>query len=352
MPGDDARPGSLAAVIRDYRRQDKFRQLAPRTRDSYNETLDYLSRTLGDVAFAAITYAVVVAMAEEMAATPSKANQCLALISNLSKVARKQGLTEFNPASGVDRIPLRPRIQIWSREEEARRFAPFRPRVRLLAMLMLYTTQRMSDVLGLTTHHVVDHNNRLYIVVRQHKTEALVGLPVHANLEPLIRARLAEDVTITVSDDDGTKRQVKSTMLVPSPKGLFWQRRNAARAWDDDQAKADAELAETYKLLGWSEARIAADLRDRHRQRRDLRRTGIVRLAEAGATTPQIAAISGHSIDYCAKILDVYLPRRTEIALGGIEAWEVMERDGRAKVLRLPDAVVLADEALRRKERA
>jgi hypothetical protein len=45
-------------------------------------------------------------------------------------------------------------------------------------------------------------------------------------------------------------------------------------------------------------------------------------MAEAGATTPQIAAVSGHSIESCQKILDVYLPRRSEVALGAITAWE------------------------------
>jgi len=47
-----------------------------------------------------------------------------------------------------------------------------------------------------------------------------------------------------------------------------------------------------------------------------------VRLAEAGATTPQIASISGHGIDYCQRIIDTYLPRRTEVAIAGIEVWE------------------------------
>jgi hypothetical protein len=47
-----------------------------------------------------------------------------------------------------------------------------------------------------------------------------------------------------------------------------------------------------------------------------------VRLAEAGATTPQIAALSGHGIDYCQKIIETYLPRRTEVALGAITVWE------------------------------
>jgi len=35
-------------------------------------------------------------------------------------------------------------------------------------------------------------------------------------------------------------------------------------------------------------------------------------LAEAGATTPQIAAISVHSIDYCQRIIDTYTSRRKD----------------------------------------
>lgn len=58
--------------------------------------------------------------------------------------------------------------------------------------------------------------------------------------------------------------------------------------------------------LGWSKEQVRTELAGEHRQRRDLRRTGIVRLAEAGATTPQIAALSGHSIDYCQRIIDTY----------------------------------------------
>ncbi len=57
-------------------------------------------------------------------------------------------------------------------------------------------------------------------------------------------------------------------------------------------------------------------------QRRDVRRTGIIQLALAEATTPQIAALSGHSIDQVQTILDTYLPRRGEVALGGVEKWE------------------------------
>ncbi|MBV8589933.1 MAG: hypothetical protein JO212_07710 [Acetobacteraceae bacterium] len=134
--------------------------------------------------------------------------------------------------------------------------------------------------------------------MRQQKTGTLIDVPVHKELEPLLRERLA--------DSSG------SMMLVPSPRGLAWPRRNFSRAWD--------QVAKAVGIEG--------------QQRRDLRRTGVVRLAEAGATTPQIAAISGHSIDYCQRIIDTYLPRRTEVALGGIAAWEEERKVG--NVVRIP----------------
>ncbi len=48
----------------------------------------------------------------------------------------------------------------------------------------------------------------------------------------------------------------------------------------------------------------------------------MVKLAQAGASNTQIAALSGHRIDRVQKILDTYIPRRSEVALGAITAWE------------------------------
>src|SRR4051794_9306098 len=92
----------------------------------------------------------------------------------------------------------------------------------------------------------------------------------------------------------------RSMMVVPSPTGLPWAYRNFARSWDVARAKAGIEGV----------------------QRRDLRRTAMVRMAEAGATTAQIAAVSGHTIDQTSRILDTYIPRRGEVAAGAIDAWE------------------------------
>jgi integrase len=49
-------------------------------------------------------------------------------------------------------------------------------------------------------------------------------------------------------------------------------------------------------------------------QARDLRRTAMLRMAEAGATVPQIASVSGHSIEQTQRILNTYLPRNRDLA--------------------------------------
>jgi integrase len=55
-----------------------------------------------------------------------------------------------------------------------------------------------------------------------------------------------------------------------------------------------------------------------HLQARDLRRTFVVNAARAGATVPQIAASTGHSIDHTQAIFENYLPRDVHMARAGI----------------------------------
>lgn len=74
--------------------------------------------------------------------------------------------------------------------------------------------------------------------VRQAKTDELVDVPVHARLEPLLRARMARKVMRRESG-----KEVISTLLVPSPRGYSWTRRNFSRAWDGSSVAQPA---------GWS----------------------------------------------------------------------------------------------------
>jgi hypothetical protein len=54
----------------------------------------------------------------------------------------------------------------------------------------------------------------------------------------------------------------------------------------------------------------------------DRRRTALVRLAEAGCTDPDIAAITGHSLERTKQILETYLPRTPEMAHDAMAKWE------------------------------
>jgi integrase len=74
----------------------------------------------------------------------------------------------------------------------------------------------------------------------------------------------------------------------------------------------------------------------------DLRRTAVVRLAEAGCTVPEIAAITGHQLDRTARILETYpeewshgrsrnpqaRPARKTNAVGRIVGFLTQELDG------------------------
>ena len=77
-----------------------------------------------------------------------------------------------------------------------------------------------------------------------------------------------------------------------------------------------------YHRLRDLEAEVRSEAGLRAFQMRDLRRTAMVRMAEAGAEIHQIAAVSGHSIETTKQILETYLPRTVEMGKAAIAKWE------------------------------
>ncbi len=274
-------------LITRYLSRPEFRlKLAPRTQQLYRGYLDEMRTRWGDLPFRAFDAGSVEEIKAEFQDRPRKANQFIALFRILLGYAVKLRLLHVNPALRPEMLPTPPRTQVWSYAEENAFLKAAPPSLRLAMMLLIYTAQRPSDVLGMTKGRVSEHDGRLWIILRQQKTGELIEVPLHDRLAPLVRSRLA--------DDSG------GLLLVPSPTGKPWAYRNFARSWDAVRRKAGIE----------------------DRQRRDGRRTAVVRLAQAGATVPQIASVTGWGIDYCQRIVDTYLPRRTEVAAGAITIWE------------------------------
>jgi integrase len=306
--------GTIAELIRDYQASSHFRlKLLPRTRQLYTGYLDIIQQDFGDEEVASFRPASVEFIKATYEAKPRKANQIVGLLRILFGRAVKAGTIASNPASRPEMIPTPPRDEVWSHADEEAFLAVAPPSLRLAFMLLLYTVQRPGDVLAMRTGGVRTIAGRTYLTLRQSKTGMLIDVPVHSRLRPFLEDRLSPSWLPSTAKENAARaaqglvpryQAVDTDLLVPSPTGRPWAYRNFGRAWDNALAKAD--------VTGL--------------QRRDLRRTGIVRLAEAGATTPQIAAVSGHAIDYSQRIIDTYLPRRTEVALGAIALWESQDQ--------------------------
>jgi integrase len=89
---------------------------------------------------------------------------------------------------------------------------------------------------------------------------------------------------------DGMER--RGLLVMTTPSGRAWTKR--------------------YFNQHWHEASVEAGIMDLHFH--DLRGTAITMLAEAGATVPEIAAVTGHSFKHVTHILEVYLSRTRALA--------------------------------------
>jgi integrase len=298
-------PGSFEALAQAWLVTPAFRAKAPRTRALDRSYLDDLRERFGALPVAAITRPVVIRLRDRMAPkTPVKAKHTLSVLRQVMQYAVDVGQVVTNPALRPGLPGRPPRHQVWPAKAVDAFLDAATPVMRRAFLLMLYTAQRVSDVLAIDWADFEKKDRRVILTLRQAKTDELVSLPVHQALASELRATWK-----------------KAGPVVPSPHGKHWQRRNFTRAWRLTICRANRQLARAGFAAGLDKAAIRKTL-IHDLQARDLRRTAIVRMALAGATTAQIAAVSGHRIEECQKILDVYLPRRLDVASQAILALE------------------------------
>jgi integrase len=322
-PAAALRPGSFGWLAASYLASPRFAKKAERTRAEYRDMIDRLRGAWEERDLSSFRRADVAAWLRDRAAAPWRANAEVRVLRLMWQWARRElDLEVANPAEAPELHSTPPRTAIWGGEAidaflDAAADDAAGDRLRIAFALLLFTIQRLGDVLAMTRAQVSDRDGRLWITLRQQKTGELVTIPCHRRLEVELR-----------------RVEGGAFLLVPSPTGRPWSRRNFSRAWDRAVDRANHRIARTT-LRAWGglpppsepKARAAAKVALRKRllvglQRRDLRRTGMVQLALAGATIPQIAALSGHSIDDTARIIETYIPRRGDVALVGVEAWE------------------------------
>jgi hypothetical protein len=103
----------------------------------------------------------------------------------------------------------------------------------------------------MTTSRIREKDKRLYISLRQQKTGALIDVPVHSALEPLLRERLAPGwKTEPLSGQREYRNRTDTVLLVPSPTGKPWAYRNFCRAWDLIAKKVGIEGLQRATFVG------------------------------------------------------------------------------------------------------
>jgi hypothetical protein len=313
--------GQLCAI---YLGSPTFKKLGPKTQREYRKHIEIMRAMWEAAPVEGITRTAVRALHERFAASPFQANailRTLRLVMNYGIHQLEWPQIVKNPALKPELYDTPARTGIWWQPQidvffEAAGALDLAIMRRAMALL-LYTVQRPMDVLKMSRPMMwQDEAGRGWIRLRQAKTDELVDVPCHRRLWEALEG--APEVGL----------------LLPAQKGGQWHYRFFAKVWDRIVRRANLIiLRRELRARGGLPDRKLAKEREAAKaairaltldglQRRDIRRTGIVQLALAGATTPQIAALSGHSIDDVQTILDTYLPRRGEVALGGVEKWE------------------------------
>jgi len=283
--------GTLAWLIERYKESEEWAEARESTRADYRWHFGKLAEEFGDIPVALIGREGIKeyrkALIEE--GKPFNTFHRLKKLRTLLRFARLElRLIDRDPFEEVE-IPAPPRRDVmWSRSDEPRFLEVAEPLIRRAYMLAAYTAQRPGDCWAMTDTCIgqsVERGGRrvLWLMLRQEKTGKPVWVPMHP--------KLCEELALGPLHPG-------SELLAPAPRGGRWDKNNFARRF----------------RMAREAAGLPAEL-----QFRDLRRTAMVRLAEAGATIPQIAAVSGHSIEQTQKILEHYVPRTRLMALAAMD---------------------------------
>jgi integrase len=249
------KPGTVAAAVAGYFGSATFAAAAKATRGSRRSILERFRAEHGDKGIATLARPHVERMLAARADAPASAHNFLAALRTLMRYAVMVGLRSDDPTIGVRAPRYKPKgYPTWTEGDitafEIRHAKG--TKARLALALLLYTAQRRADVVRMGRQHVRDG----LLTVRQSKTGATLQIPLHPELQAVLAATPASNMTFLVAQNG-------------KPYG-----------------------AEAFGL--WFKYRCReAGLS--HLSAHGLRKAACRRLAELGCSAHVIAAISGHS---------------------------------------------------------
>jgi integrase len=198
--------GTIRALAASYFTSPSFRSaLRPNSQRVYRSAIDVFCRNVdqdgaayGDKMLAGLRREHVVRIIGAKGDTPQSANFLLKVLRALMRHAVEIGLRSDDPTSGVRPLKFKSAgHHPWSEQEIAQfeKTHHLGSRERLAFALLLHTGQRRSDVIRMGYQHIQDGMLR----VRQEKTGAELLIPVNTELAEAIEGSLGGNLTFLVT---------------------------------------------------------------------------------------------------------------------------------------------------------
>ncbi len=246
---------SLDALIVAYRRSPEFAEKAPATVTLYNIYLRYLEDA-GHLKVTDLKRRQLLSTRDVIAKTSGNGAATVfgRVASTLFAWAVDRGWIEYNPLARLKSLKGG-ELPAWTDNQIDVALEKLDESYRRVVILGLYTGQRRSDLTAMTWSAY----DGATIKLKQIKTGRELVVPVHATLK---------------AELDAWKSERSSTHILTSPKGLPWEPGHLTR-----------EMKRRLEKLGFP-PRVNIH---------GLRKVAATRLAEAGCSSHEIAAITGHA---------------------------------------------------------
>jgi integrase len=248
-------PGTMTALAISYFASPEFRTLRPSTQRAYRGMIDRICRDHGDKRAADLRREHVVKLMTARAAQPGAANGLRMALRVMMKHAVAIGLRADDPTRDVRAIRVKTDGHHSWTDNEIEQFEQRHPvgsRARLTLALLLYTGQRRGDVIRMGAQHIRDGA----ISVKQEKTGIELLIPVHPTLAAIIAATPSSHLT-----------------FLTTRAGCPFEASSFSRWFRNECDRAGLPQCSAHGL----------------------RKAAARRLAEAGCTAHEIAAITGHA---------------------------------------------------------
>lgn len=280
---------NMNRLVTEYKASTEFTTLSASSQRNYTRYLDQIRDEFGTLTLPAIQDKSIRADFKEwrdgMADRPRTADFAWMVLARVLSVAKDRGRINVNHAQRGGRLYVADRNEaIWTDEKLEALFAVASPEIQAAVTVALWTGQRKGDLLKAPWS---DYDGT-HIKVKQGKTGARVKILAGGPLKKLLDSLLRISPVILTNKRD-------------------------KRPWTADGFNTS-----------WSKARKKAGITDLTFH--DLRGTAVTRLALAGCSVAQIAAITGHSLKDVESILDAhYLGGKTELAEEAIRKLETFQ---------------------------